>query len=55
MTGAGLLPPHARRKAGEEVEEGLTKAEASMKIDELREKAGGDEAPAKPRRKAVVA
>ena len=40
------------RKAGEEVEEDLTKAEASMKIDELREKTGVDEAPEKPKRKA---
>ena len=53
MTGAQDFSLHTlARKAGEEVEEGLTKAEASMKIDELRDKAGVDEAPAKPKRKA---
>ena len=52
MTGAQDSYLHTlARKAGEEVEEGLTKAEASMKIDELRDKAGVDEAPAKPKRK----
>jgi mannose-6-phosphate isomerase-like protein (cupin superfamily) len=38
------------RKAGEEVEDDL-KAEASMKIDELREKTGVADATAKPKRK----
>jgi Protein of unknown function (DUF3072) len=53
MTGAQDSYLHTlARKAGEEVGEGLTKAEASMKIDELRDKAGVDEAPAKPKRKA---
>jgi hypothetical protein len=53
MTGAQDSYLHTlARKAGEEVEEGLTKAEASMKIDELRDKAGVDEAPVKPKRKA---
>jgi hypothetical protein len=53
MTGAQDSYLHTlARKAGEEVEEGLTKAEASMKIDELRDKAGVDDAPAKPKRKA---
>jgi hypothetical protein len=53
MTGAQDSSLHTlARKAGEEVEEGLTKAEASMKIDELRDKAGVDEAPVKPKRKA---
>ena len=51
MTGAQDSYLHTlARKAGEEVEEGLTKAEASMKIDELRDKAGVDEAPVKPKR-----
>ena len=35
------------RKAGEEVPDEMTKAEASMKIDELREKTGVGEAPKK--------
>ncbi len=53
MTGAQDSYLHTlARKAGEEVEVGLTKAEASMKIDELRDKAGVDEAPVKPKRKA---
>ena len=53
MTGAQDSYLHTlARKAGEEIEEGLTKAEASMKIDELRDKAGVDEAPVKPKRKA---
>jgi len=53
MTGAQDSYLHTlARKTGEEVEEGLTKAEASMKIDELRDKAGVDEAPVKPKRKA---
>ena len=55
MTGAQESYLHTlARKAGEEVEDDMTKAEASMKIDELREKTGVDEAPAKPKRKAVV-
>ena len=54
MTGAQDSYLHTlARKAGEEVDGGdLTKAEASMKIDELREKTGVDEAPVKPKRKA---
>ena len=40
------------RKAGEEVGDDLTKAEASIKIDELREKTGVADAPARPKRKA---
>lgn len=41
MTGAQDSYLHTlARKAGEEVEEDLTKAEASLKIDELREKSG---------------
>jgi hypothetical protein len=48
MTGAQDSYLHTlARKAGEEVEDDLTKAEASMKIDELREKTGVDEVPAK--------
>jgi hypothetical protein len=48
MTGAQDSYLHTlARKAGEEVEEGLTKAEASMKIDELREKTGVGTAPKK--------
>ncbi len=53
MTGAQDSYLHTlARKAGEEVEDDLTKAEASLKIDELREKAGIADAPAKPRKKA---
>jgi hypothetical protein len=53
MTGAQDSYLHTlARKAGEEVDDDLTKAEASMKIEELREKTGVDEAPAKPKRKA---
>lgn len=46
MTGAqeSYLNTLARR-AGEDVEDDLTKAEASMKIDELREKTGMDDVP----------
>jgi hypothetical protein len=52
MTGAQDSYLHTlARKAGEEVGEDLTKAEASMKIDELREKTGVADAPAKPKRK----
>ena len=51
MTGAQESYVHTlARKAGEEVPEEMTKAEASMKIDELREKTGVEEAPAKPKR-----
>jgi hypothetical protein len=51
MTGAQDSYLHTlARKAGEDVEDDLTKAEASMKIDELREKTGVA-APAKGRRK----
>lgn len=48
MTGAQDSYVHTlARKAGEEVPDEMTKAEASMKIDELREKTGVDDAPAK--------
>lgn len=51
MTGAQESYVHTlARKAGEEVEDDMTKAEASMKIDELREKTGVDDAP--PRKSA---
>lgn len=41
MTGAQESYLHTlAREAGEEVKDGLTKAEASEKIDELQEKAG---------------
>jgi hypothetical protein len=50
MTGAQDSYLHTlARRAGEEVDDDMTKAEASMKIDELREKTGMDEA--KPKRK----
>jgi len=57
MTGAQDSYVHTlARKAGEEVEDDMTKAEASIKIDELREKTGVDDARpkqgAKPKRKA---
>ena len=53
MTGAQDSYLHTlARKAGEDVEDDLTKAEASMKIDELREKTGVAGATSKPRRKA---
>jgi hypothetical protein len=52
MTGAQESYLHTlARKAGEEVEDDLTKAEASMKIDELRDKTGLDDAPAKPKKR----
>jgi hypothetical protein len=52
MTGAQASYLHTlARKAGEEVEDDLTKAEASMKIDELREKTGVGDAPKKRKRK----
>src|SRR5215469_4802669 len=52
MTGAQDSYLHTlAREAGEQVQEDLTKAEASMKIDELREKTGVAEATAKPKRK----
>jgi hypothetical protein len=48
MTGAQGSYVHAlAREAGEEVPDEMTKAEASMKIDELREKAGVAEPPKK--------
>jgi hypothetical protein len=52
MTGAqeSYLGTLARRAGEEEPAEDLTKAEASMKIDELREKTGVDDAP--PRKSA---
>ncbi len=50
MTGAQDSYLHTlARKAGEEVEDDLTKAEASIKIDELREKVGVDDSA--PKRK----
>ena len=52
MTGAQDSYLHTlARKAGKEVEDDLTKAEASMKIDELREKTNVDEA--KPKKKTA--
>ena len=42
------LPARLARKSTDD----LTKAEASMKIDELRQKTGVADAPAKPKRKA---
>jgi hypothetical protein len=52
MTGAQDSYVHTlARKVGEEVPEDMTKAEASMKIDELREKTGVDDQPSKPRRR----
>ncbi|MFO0954144.1 MAG: DUF3072 domain-containing protein [Isosphaeraceae bacterium] len=50
MTGAQDSYVHTlARKAGEEVPDEMTKAEASMKIDELREKTGVAK-PAKKRK-----
>lgn len=52
MTGAQESYVHTlARKAGEEVPDEMTKAEASMKIDELREKTGVEDKTAKPKRK----
>ena len=52
MTGAQDSYLHTlARRAGEEIDEDLTKAEASMKIDELREQTGVADATAKPKRK----
>ena len=54
MTGAQDSYVHTlARKAGEEIPDEMTKAEASMKIDELREKTGVEEQGAKPKRKAA--
>jgi hypothetical protein len=54
MTGAQDSYLHTlARKAGEEVGDDLTKAEASIKIDELREKTGAKGAPKKSKRKSV--
>ncbi len=48
MTGAQDSYVHTlARKAGEDVPDEMTKAEASMKIEELREKAGVAEPPKK--------
>ncbi|WP_165226429.1 DUF3072 domain-containing protein [Aquisphaera insulae] len=48
MTGAQESYVHTlARKAGEEVPDEMTKAEASMKIDELREMTGVGETPKK--------
>jgi len=52
MTGAQESYLHTlANKVGEEVEDDLTKAEASMKIDELREKTGAGDASAAPKAK----
>ena len=54
MTGAQESYLHTlAHQAGEEVKDDLTKAEASMKIDELRAKTGVLDAPKKPKRKRV--
>jgi Protein of unknown function (DUF3072) len=54
MTGAQDSYLHTlARKAGEKVGADLTKAEASIKIDELREKTGVDGVPAKSKRKSA--
>ncbi len=54
MTGAQDSYLHTlARQAGEEVGDDLTKAEASLKIDELREKTAVEDASAKPKRKAA--
>jgi hypothetical protein len=54
MTGAQDSYVHTlARKAGEEVPDEMTKAEASMKIDELREKTGVARPARKVRRKAA--
>lgn len=56
MTGAQESYVHTlARKAGEEVPDEMTKAEASMKIDELREKTGVEDQAAKPTRKRKAA
>ena len=50
MTGAQDSYIHTlAREAGEEVPDEMTKAEASMKIDELRKKTGLGDAPKKPK------
>jgi hypothetical protein len=52
MTGAQDSYLHTlARRAGEEVEGDLTKAEASVKIDELRHKTKIDDGPSKARQK----
>jgi hypothetical protein len=52
MTGAQDSYLHTlAREAGEKVEEDLTKAEASEKIDELQEKTGRGQGPASSRGK----
>jgi hypothetical protein len=52
MTGAQDSYVHTlARKAGEEVPDEMTKAEASMKIDELREKTGVSNPPKKRKSK----
>lgn len=53
MTGAQESYLHTlAREAGEDVaEDDLTKAEASQKIDELREKTGRDASPPTPKRR----
>lgn len=55
MTGAQDSYVHTlARKAGEEVPDEMTKAEASELIDELRQKTGVEDAPAKPKRKKAA-
>jgi len=54
MTGAQESYVHTlARKAGEDVPDEMTKAEASMKIDELREKTGLEDQAARPKPKAA--
>jgi hypothetical protein len=53
MTGAQDSYLHTlARQAGEEVDDDLTKAEASQKIDELRDKTGVGQSPTRSSRKA---
>jgi hypothetical protein len=54
MTGAQESYVHTlARKAGEEVPDEMTKAEASMKIDELREKTGIEAGATESKRKTA--
>lgn len=54
MTGAQESYLHTlARQAGEEVDDDLNKAEASEKIEELREKVGLDEAGPKPAKRGA--
>ncbi len=55
MTGAQDSYVHTlARKAGEEVPDDMTKAEASELIDELRQKTGVEDVPVKPKRKKAA-